>query len=110
MRAKTFFGAGLVLTASWICLGQRPSATSVPSDWQLSPPFELRSSPSVAPASSPSPASNSTAIAPMVQTAPTQTRDPNATSKTPYVEGSVWILTFIKTKSGLTDDYFKSIT
>ena len=28
----------------------------------------------------------------------------------PYVEGSVWVLMFIKTKSGLTDDYFKSIT
>ena len=28
----------------------------------------------------------------------------------PYVEGSAWVLTFIKTKSGLTEDYFKSIT
>ena len=47
----------------------------------------------------------------MVQTAPAQTsRDRTATGKPPYVEGSVWVLTFIKTKSGLTDDYFKSIT
>ena len=47
----------------------------------------------------------------MVQTAPAQTsRDRTATGKPPYVEGSVWVLTFIKTKSGLTDDYFKSIS
>src|SRR5205807_4975831 len=111
MRGKIFLGAGLMLAATSICPGQRPSATSSPSNWQLSPPFELRSSTSAAPASSPSPASASTATAPMVQTAPTQTsRDRNATGKAPYVEGSVWVLTFIKTKSGLTDDYFKSIS
>ena len=27
-----------------------------------------------------------------------------------YVEGSIWVLTFVKTKSGLTEDYFKSIS
>ena len=27
----------------------------------------------------------------------------------PYVEGPVWVLTLIKTKSGLSDDYLKSI-
>ncbi|HEX4637920.1 MAG TPA: hypothetical protein VH170_00370 [Chthoniobacterales bacterium] len=39
-----------------------------------------------------------------------------ATSKTssavraPYTEGSVWILSMIKTKAGLTDEYLKQIT
>lgn len=27
-----------------------------------------------------------------------------------YVEGSIWTLTFVKTKPGQTDDYFKSIS
>jgi hypothetical protein len=105
------FSAGLMLAATSICLAQRPSATSAPSNWQLSPPFELRSAPSGPPASSPTPASPATATAPLVQTAPAQTsRDRTTTGKPPYVEGSVWVLTFIKTKSGLMDDYFKSIT
>jgi hypothetical protein len=111
MRAKIFFGAGLMLATTSICLAQRPSATLAPSGWQLAPPFELSSPTSAARASSPSPASASTATAPVVQAPPVQpSRDRTTTSKAPYVEGSVWVLTFIKTKSGLTDDYFKSIT
>jgi hypothetical protein len=31
-------------------------------------------------------------------------------SSAPYNEGSVWALTMIKTKTGLTDEYFKQIT
>jgi len=27
-----------------------------------------------------------------------------------YVEGSIWVLTFVKTKPGSADDYFKSIS
>jgi hypothetical protein len=30
-------------------------------------------------------------------------------SKGSYVEGSVWVMTFVKTKSGLSDEYLKSI-
>jgi hypothetical protein len=31
-------------------------------------------------------------------------------SSAPYTEGSVWVLTMIKTKAGLSDDYFKQIS
>src|SRR5438105_14771624 len=31
-------------------------------------------------------------------------------SNAPYTEGPVWVLTMIKTKAGLGDDYFKSIS
>jgi len=31
-------------------------------------------------------------------------------SGAPYLEGPVWTLTFIKTKAGLGDDYFRQIT
>jgi hypothetical protein len=31
-------------------------------------------------------------------------------SNAPYAEGAVWVLTMIKTKTGLDDDYFKQIS
>jgi len=31
-------------------------------------------------------------------------------SKTSYVEGPVWVMTFVKTKSGLGDEYLKAMT
>jgi hypothetical protein len=40
------------------------------------------------------------------QTSPSATKGSNA----PYTEGPVWVLTMIKTKTGLSDDYFKSIS
>jgi hypothetical protein len=39
-------------------------------------------------------------------TTTTTTRGSNA----PYSEGAVWVLTMIKTKAGLSDDYLKSIS
>ena len=39
-------------------------------------------------------------------TTTTTTRGSNA----PYTEGTVWVLTMIKTKAGLSDDYLKSIS
>ncbi len=30
-------------------------------------------------------------------------------SKTSYVEGPVWVMTFVKTKSGLSDEYLKAM-
>ena len=45
-----------------------------------------------------------------------QTSSPTTSSTTmrgstaPYTEGPVWVLTMIKTKAGLTDDYLKSIS
>ena len=109
MRARMFFVLGLTLATASICLAQTPSATSAPSNWQLGPPFDVRpvhSSPSPALFASPAGAAS-----PALPTTPAQIRREHSLSgKTPYVEGSVWVLTFIKTKSGLTDDYFKSIS
>jgi hypothetical protein len=35
---------------------------------------------------------------------------PSKTSGAPYVEGPVWALTFVKTKAGLDDEYFRQIS
>src|SRR5207247_10925135 len=42
------------------------------------------------------------------QTSPTGTTAHG--SNAPYTEGPVWVLTMIKTKTGLGDDYLKSIS
>src|SRR6266480_2791931 len=34
----------------------------------------------------------------------------NSPTGAPYIEGPVWTLTMIKTKTGLSDDYIKQIT
>jgi hypothetical protein len=44
-----------------------------------------------------------------------QTTSPAATSaakgsSAPYTEGAVWTLTFVKTKAGLSDEYFRQIS
>ena len=43
------------------------------------------------------------------QTSPTTTTTTRG-SNAPYTEGAVWVLTMIKTKAGLSDDYLKSIS
>src|SRR4029434_8591009 len=42
-------------------------------------------------------------------TSPTNTDRTAGGSNAPYTEGPVWVLTMVKTKSGLGDDYLKSI-
>src|SRR5207248_202633 len=44
------------------------------------------------------------------QNSPTGTSKTGAGSNAPYIEGPVWTLTMIKTKTGLSDDYIKQIT
>ena len=44
------------------------------------------------------------------QTSPTGTSKGGTGSNAPYIEGPVWTLTMIKTKTGLSDDYIKQIT
>ena len=44
------------------------------------------------------------------QISPMNTSKAGAGSNAPYVEGPVWTLTMIKTKTGLSDDYIKQIT
>ena len=40
----------------------------------------------------------------------TTTSTPAKSTGAPYIEGSVWTLTMIKTKTGLDDDYFRQIS
>ena len=107
MKAKTFFVAAFALTR--ICAGQTPSSTAAQTEWQLGPPFEIKipqSSPGSAGSSSTKTSASTLAVPPDSAAA----RDRKSASPMSYVEGSIWVLTFVKTKSGATDDYFKSIS
>jgi hypothetical protein len=120
MTKKFFFIAALALVR--VCPGQTPSSTPAQSSWQLGPPFEVESSrASPSPSVSRSPAPASKAAAPVVQTTPPPATAPestpaqttselNSSSQMPTVDGPVWVITFVKTKSGLSDEYLKSIT
>src|SRR3989441_4662766 len=44
------------------------------------------------------------------QNSPMGTSKAGTGSNAPYIEGPVWVLTMVKTKSGLGDDYIKQIT
>jgi hypothetical protein len=41
---------------------------------------------------------------------PAPAASPGKSSGAPYVEGTVWTLTMIKTKTGMDDDYFRQIS
>src|SRR2546430_9109767 len=101
MKAKISLVAALALAR--ISAGQTPSATAPQTEWQLGPPFEVK-----IPQSSATP-SVSTKTAPSISATPTESaaRDHKNINTISYVEGSIWLMTFVKTKSGLTDDYFK---
>ena len=46
----------------------------------------------------------------LAQSSPATATKTTGGSSAPYTEGSVWILSMIKTKTGLSDEYFKQIT
>jgi hypothetical protein len=121
MKTTIFFVAALAFASARVCSAQTPSPTPAESNWQLAPPFEK--TPATSPArSTPAPSTP----------APTQGAPPSAAIETPpppppptttrgqsirsrknnpsYVEGPVWVMSFIKTKSGLSDEYLKSMT
>jgi len=114
---KVVFVATLVLAR--VCSGQSPSPSGQ-SGLQLGQGFDLtqpqnsaRSGISIsapAPVSSPAAAAQTT-LPPSSESQPTQTsRDPKNPEALSYVEGSIWVLTFVKTKPGMTADYFNSIS
>src|SRR5262245_19412115 len=114
---KVVFVATLVLAR--VCSGQSPSPSGQ-SGLQLGQGFDLtqpqnsaRSGISIsspAPVSSPAAAAQTT-LPPSSESQPTQTsRDPKNPESMSYVEGSIWVLTFVKTKPGMTADYFNSIS
>jgi len=85
-----------------LCSGQTSSSTPGQTGWQLGGTLQAQPTPflpNVPIPSAPSPAG--TAPAAVVQTAPTQAL---------YAEGPTWVMTFVKTKAGSTNDYLKSIT
>src|SRR4051794_20083316 len=107
---KIFFIAALALAR--LCFAQTPSPAA-PSGWQLGQGFDptlprgsARSGVSV---STPAPVSSPAASSSEASSSPTS-RDRKSSESMSYVEGSIWMLTFVKTKSGSTDDYFKSIS
>jgi hypothetical protein len=109
---KFVFVAALALAG--VCSAQNPSPSGQ-SGLQLGQGFDLTlpqdSARSGTSLSSPAPASRSAA-----QTTPAQsssspaTSDAKSTGSLSYVEGSIWVLTFVKTKAGMSDDYFNSIS
>jgi hypothetical protein len=107
MKSKLLFTAALALVG--VCSAQTPSPTASQSSWQLGPPFQAgspRTSSTPAVAVSPVP----TSTGPAAIASPTARGRDSSTGKTPYVEGSVWIMTFVKTKSGSSDEYLKSLS
>jgi hypothetical protein len=109
MKTKIFFIGALALGHA--CFAQTPAPTAGSSSWQLAPPFETS-------LSSPTP-SNSTPTKPVARSTPTQSaptapaqaiRSLKSSSKMPDADEPVWVMTFVKTKSGSSDEYLKSIT
>jgi hypothetical protein len=88
------------LALARVCSGQSPSPFGQ-SGLQLGQGLDLTQPQKPAPVSSPAAAVQTT-------TAPSSdSKNPEALS---YVEGSIWVLTFVKTKPGMTADYFNSIS
>ena len=100
MKTKILFIAALVLAR--ISVAQTPSATAPQTEWQLGPPFEVK-----IPQSSVTPSVSTKTTTSATPTESAAARDHKNISTISYVEGSIWLMTFVKTKSGLTDDYFK---
>lgn len=92
MNTKITTIAALSLGLAGLCSAQSPSpkATSSPA------------------APSPKAVSSPAAISPTTTT-PTATTTTTTGSTAPYTEGTVWEITMVKTKSGMTDDYLKNL-
>jgi len=105
---KVVFVATLVLAR--VCSGQSPSPSGQ-SGLQLGQGFDLtqpqNSARSGISISSPAPVSSPAAAAQRTTAPSSDSKNPEALS---YVEGSIWVLTFVKTKPGMTADYFNSIS
>jgi hypothetical protein len=122
VKPKIFFVVAFAL--AHVCPAQTPTPSAPESHWQLSPPFDVGSTPSLVGPTTPvasSPAPRASTSATRAQTTPVQSSSQRPRvesipgqamrerSKASYVEGSVWVMTFVKTKSGLSDEYLKSI-
>ena len=84
MNTKTLVIAALSLGLNGLCFGQSSSPTSTTSGSKTS---TASSSPTTA----------------------TSTTTTTASTGAPYIEGPVWTITMVKTKSGMSDDYLKQI-
>ena len=101
MKTMRLFATAWTAALPILCSGQTADQPAQ-SNWQLAPPFETTPTPTVAPARS-----NQSAT---VQTAPAEPVRESRRSNDSYVEGPVWVITFIRTKPGLSDEYLNSMT
>jgi hypothetical protein len=99
MKTICLFATALTVGVPILCQAQ----TADQSNWQLAPPFETTPTPTVA-----APATSNQSAT--VQTAPTETARSGKKGNESYVEGPVWVITFVRTKPGLSDEYLNSMT
>lgn len=93
MNTKILTIAALSLGLAGLCSGQSSSPAST-----------VGSSKASTKSSSPASATSSTT------TTPTAATTTSMSTGAPYTEGPVWTLTMVKTKSGMSDDYFRQIS
>ena len=92
MNTKTLVIAALSLGLAGLCSAQSSSPTTTGGS-----KISTKSS-------SPASATSSTT------TTPTAATTTSMSTGAPYTEGAVWTLTMVKTKSGMSDDYFRQIS
>jgi hypothetical protein len=101
VKTKVLFFAALAAATAQLCSAQTSTSTASQSGWQLGGAPQTQSTPFLPNLSLPNtPNPSATAAAAIVETAPKQPV---------YTEGASWVMTFVKTKAGSTDDYLKSI-
>jgi hypothetical protein len=103
MKTMCLFATALTVAIPILCPAQTADQPAAQSNWLLAPPFETTPTPTVA-----APARSNQS--PTVQTAPTETARSGRRNSESYVEGPVWVITFVRTKPGLSDEYLNSMT
>ena len=97
MIRKLIAAAAVLLSVTGLCLAQssppRPNASAS----STNAPSTTRPSPSSSSSNAPSTTSSSI------------TTSTTTTTGAPYTEGTVWAITMVKTKAGMSDDYIKGL-
>lgn len=106
MKTMCLFAAALAAAVPSFCQAQTVEPFLAQSNWQLAPPFET----SPTPTPRPQPQQTNSDQVETVQTAPAETTRSEKRAGDSYVEGPVWVITFVRTKAGLSDEYLTSMT
>lgn len=107
MKTMCPLATALIVVIPVFCPAQGADPLVAQSNWQLAPPFETRPTPTPTPTPAPQAASDQSAT---VETAPIETARTGRRTNDSYVEGPVWVITFVRTKPGLSDEYLNSMT